>query len=353
MSYIRRYSSSINVAGSVRVHYPASEHGGTTTAHYEQNVPVTVDISVVTDSFDNSISKAGKCVNGLTASVAAMNTANCVAIAKCSDRISDSLVNGFYNLIQSDISAKKAEESTEIQTTSALLLEHSKAVQDKHERMLADIEREQVKFGKIFEDLDRELERRIAEINRSAFELGKKVREDIVVRPYLSLAAATANQIEAESKSKGNIAIAALRQKVSSVLRNLSDALNKNYTYHNTISSILWNKSMDDEQQQSYIPVAYFVSEDVANARSACQCYAPDNAGTNSILAAVNAYVTENNKLEEKAIPTEEMKLIDQAFSSMVQDSYTASDDHNEYRERVYAEIYRLWEAGCSTLKQI
>ena len=353
MSYVRRYSSSINVAGSVNVHYPASEHGGTTTVHYSENVPVTINITVATDSFDDSVSKAGKCVNGLTASIAAMNAANCAAIAECSEQISDSLVSGFYNLIQSDISAKKAEESTAIQTKSALLLEHSKAVQDKHERMLADVEREQAKFGKVFKELDGELERRVTEINRPAFELSKKGREDIVVKPYLSLAAATANQIGAESKSKGNITIAVLRQKVSVVLRNLSDTLHNNSKYRNTISSILWNKRIDEEQQQSYIPVAYFVSDDVANARSVCQCYASDNASRNSILTAVNAYVTENKNLEAKAIPAEKMKLIDQAFSSMVQERYTNSDDHNEYRERVYAEICRLWEVGCSSLKQI
>lgn len=353
MSYIRSYSSSINVAGSVKVHYPASEHGGSTTAHYTQNVPVTVNITVATDPFDSSISKASTCVNGLTASVAGMNAANCAAIAKCSDQISDSIVSGFYKLIQSDISAKKAEESTAIQTKSALLLEHTKAVQDKHERMLADVEREQAKFGKIFKELNSELERRVTEINRSAFELNKKGREDIVVKPYLSLGAETADQIVVESKSKGNIAIAVLRQKVSGVLRNLSDSLHKNFKYRNTISSILWNKSIDEEQQQSYIPVAYFVSDDVASAHSVCQCYASDHASRNCILTAVNSYVTKNNNLEAKAIPAEEMKLIDQAFSSMVQDSYTNSDDHNEYRERVYTEICRLWEVGCSTLKQI
>lgn len=352
MSYIRSYSSSINVTGSVNVHYPASEHGGTTTVHYQQNVPVTVNITVATTPFDKSISNADKCVNGLTASVAAMNAANCAAIVKCSEQISDSLVSGFYNLIQSDISAKKAEESTAIQTKSALLLQHSKAVQDKHERMLTDVEREQAKFGKVFKELDRELERRVNEIDGSAFRLGKKVREDIVIKPYLSSAAVTVNQIESESNSRESIAIAGLRQKVSVVLRNLFDALHNNLRYRNTISNILWDKSIDEEQQ-FYVPVAYFVSDDVANTRSVCQCYASDNASRNSILAAVNSYVTENNNLEAKAIPVEEMKFIDQAFSSMVQDRYINSNDHNEYHERVYAEICRLWKVGCSTLKQI
>lgn len=351
MSYTRSYSSSINVSGSVNVHYPASEHGGTTTVSYEETVPVTVNITVATTPFDNSISNAGKCVNGLTASVAAMNAANCAAIAKCSEQVSDSLINGFYNLIQSDISAKKAEESTAIQTKSALLLQHSKAVQDKHERMLADVEREKAKFGKIFNELDKELERRVTEVNGSAFKLGKKFREDIVVRPYLSSAAVTANQMESESNSKGSIAIAGLRQKVSVVLRNLSDSLHNNLKYRDTISNVLWDKSTD-EKQQSYIPVAYFVSDDVANARSVCQCYASDNESRNSLLTIVNSYV-ENNNLEAKAIPAGEMKLIEQAFSSMIQDSYTNSNDHNEYGERVYAEMCRLWKVGCSTLKQI
>lgn len=353
MSYTRSYSSSINVTGSVSVSYPPSESGGSRTVFYEQNVPIRFDVTVATEPFDKSVSDASLCVDGLTASVAAMNTANCAAIAQCSDQISDSIIKGFYNLVQNDISTKKAENNTVIQTKSALLLEHSKAVQDKHNRMLTDVERERAKFGKVFNELDKELERRITEINKPAFRLSKKVREEVVIKPHLSSAAETADRLGSGSNNSGNIAVAGLRRKVSVVLQNLADSLHNNLLYRHTMRDILWNKSVSEEQQLSYIPVAYFVAEDIADAHNVCKCYVSDNANKDGILASVYSYVGERNGVEPKAIPNEEMKLIDQAFTSMVQDSYSSTGDYNEYQERIYTEICRMWKADCAGLKQV
>lgn len=350
MSYTRSYSSSVNVTGSVSVSYPPSEHGGSTTAYYEQTVPVRFEVTVATEPFEDSISTAGAQVDGLTASVAAMSAANCVAIAQSSERISDSLIRGFYNLIQSDITTKKAESDTAIQTKFALLLEYSKAVQDKHERMLKDVNREHQKFDKVFNELNNELERRITEVNKPAFKFGN-VREDVVVKPYLSEASSAADQLCA--RSAGSVAVARLRQKVLAVFRDLSDSLHNNLLYRHMLRDILWDKSIDKEQQLSYIPVVYCVSEDIESARSACRCYVSDNQNKNSILACVNSYIGERNDLEAKAVPDEEMKLIDQAFSSIVQDSYSSITDRNEYQERVYTEICRLWKDGSSKLKQV
>ena len=83
MSYTQTFSSAINVSGSVTVHYPASEHGGSTTAYYEQTVPVNMNVTVNTNPFEQSVQNANLSVDGLTASVTAMNAANCTAIAEC------------------------------------------------------------------------------------------------------------------------------------------------------------------------------------------------------------------------------------------------------------------------------
>ncbi len=351
MSYTRSYSSSLRVSGSATVTYPASEHGGVMHVPYSQNVPVNIEVTVATDPFDNSIDSAGNKVDGLTASVAAMNAANCAAIAQNSKRISVSLKSGFYKLIQSDISTKKAESNTAVQSKSALLLEHSKAVQDKHDRMLSDVERERAKFGKVFRDLDNELERRITEVNKPAFRLSRNVREEIVVKPYLTEAAATAYQLGAKSIG-GSVAAAGLRHKVSAVLKNLSDSLRNNLMYRHMMRDILWDKSVDKEQQ-SYIPAAYFVCDDIENAHRVCRCYTSDNPNKNAVLACVNSYIDEKKDLEARAIPNDEMKLIDQAFSSMVQDSYADLPEHNEYQDRVYTEICRLWKDGCPGIRQV
>ena len=80
MSYTESFSRSIAVhySGTVTVNYPASEHGGSTTASYSGTAyeQVDVDIHVDTAPFDASVANCNNHVNGLTASVGAMNTAN-------------------------------------------------------------------------------------------------------------------------------------------------------------------------------------------------------------------------------------------------------------------------------------
>ena len=353
MSYTRSYSSSVSISGTVSVSYPASKHGGTISVPYSESVPVNINVTVATEPFDASVSSASASVDGLTASVAAMNAANCAVIKQCSDQISDSLINGFYNLIQSDITTKKSETYTAVQTKCTLLLEHSKAVQDKHARMLSDVEREHAKFGKVFNELDTELKRRITEINKPAFTLGHKVRNQTIVEPYLVAAAATADQLGARSGRSGSVAAVGLRKKVSDVFQHLSSSLHNNLMYRHMMRNILWDKSNGNEQQLCYIPVAYCVFDDIKSPQRVYQCYVSDDPNRNAILSFVSSYVGENNNIAAKDIPDMEMKLIDQAFSSLVQDSSSALNEHNEFQDRVYTEICRLWKDNCQGLKQL
>lgn len=58
MSYRRSYHESISLSGSVDVNYPASEHGGSTTAYWHHTEPISIDITVDTLPFDRSVESA-------------------------------------------------------------------------------------------------------------------------------------------------------------------------------------------------------------------------------------------------------------------------------------------------------
>ena len=64
MSYVRAHEDSFIVSGSVSVSYPASEHGGRTTAHYSEQVVIRTNIHVDTDPLDRSVEEyEGKITN--------------------------------------------------------------------------------------------------------------------------------------------------------------------------------------------------------------------------------------------------------------------------------------------------
>lgn len=352
MSYTRSYSSSITVEGSKNVHYPASEHGGYETVHFSETVPINIDITVETTPFDNSIDNASMNVDGLTASVVAMNAANCAAIAQNAKKISDSLINGFYSLINSDITVKKSENNSQLQSKTALLLALSQDVKDKHLRMSEDVERLRAHYGSIFRDLDSELAKRIMEFDKPAFNLNSGVREDIILKPLRTIGAVTASGVGGDSYSTSSISIARIRSKVSQVLNNMSESINKNLMYRRMMKDTLWKENADDEEQIS-IPVAYLVSDGLNSPQKDDKYYVSKNNSTEQIISTVSSFVRSELSSSGKSIPEEEMKLIDQSFSSMVEEEFMKHDNGNSYQERVYTEILRLWHNDRLDLKQI
>lgn len=349
MSYTRFYSSSITVSGSKSVHYPASEHGGSMLVSYSETVPVNVNITVETNPFDNSVDNAKVNVDGLTASVAAMNAANCAAITKNADRISQSLVDGFYSLINSDITVKKSENNSMLQAKIALLQQLSKDTMDKHERMSDDIERLRAHYSAIFRDLDQDLQKRINDLDRPAFNLSEKIRGNILLKPFLSMGATTVNDIDSDNTTKRSIAIARIRHKVSDVISTMTGSLGNNLRYRQMMKDTLWNNSVD-EAEPVYIPVAYIVSDGINNANKTDNYYLSANSQSEKIISSVKSYVNENNG---KTIEPDEFKLIDQAFSSMVEENFLENDNAGSYNKRVYTEMLRLWQSGKSEMKQL
>lgn len=352
MSYTRSYSSSITVSGTKTVSYPASQYGGSKTVSFTETVPVNVSITVETSPFDNSVHNAEVNVDGLTASVATMNAANCAAIAQNAEKISQSLINGFYNLINNDIAMKKSENNSQLQAKIALLMELSNDTKDKHIRMEEDIERLSAHYGSIFRDLDSDLAKRIKEIDRPAFLLSDKIRGNIIYKPYLSMGAGTAGSIDSERQINGSIIIARIRHKVSKVLEAMSDSLHNNLHYRHMMKDTLWSTGVEEEQIV-YIPVAYLISEDIGSKRMDAKFYVSDNGCTEQIVSSVRSYVNSRCDSNEKAICEEDMKLIDQAFSSMVEAEFINRDNTDIHDERVYSEMLRLWQNGKFSLKQI
>lgn len=352
MSYTRSYSSSVTVNGSKVVNYPPNDRGGSMRVPYSETVPVQINITVETTPFDNSVHKAGASVDGLTASVAAMSAANCAAIAKNSEKISQSLINGFYNLINSDITVKKSETNSLLQAKIALLQQLSKDTTDKHTRMSDDIERLRSHYGSIFRDLDQDLAKRIKDLDRPAFSLSEKIRGNILLKPYLSIGASTVSDIDSERHTGESITIARIRHKVSEVISTMADSLSKNLLYRHMMKDTVWNES-SDETELVYIPVAYMISDGINNSNRADSYYLSAKGQADRIVSSVKSYVHLKDSDGGNTISQEEFRLIDQAFSSMVEESFLDQDNTDGYNERVYSEMLRLWQNGKSDLKQL
>lgn len=181
MSYSRRFSRRVacHYKDSTKVTYPASKTGGTITVNFSGTVyeDVDVDIRVNTSSFDSSVSDCNKHINGLTASVGAMNAAQCVAIKKNADKVSDTIINGFFHVVRTDLSTQKAELEQTIEARLLLLRQQADSLRKKQEDMTHDYVRTTAKYQKIFDDLNNELSIRIHEVDQPIFKMVKEVDE--------------------------------------------------------------------------------------------------------------------------------------------------------------------------------
>ena len=185
MSYSQKFRRTISVpySGTVRVSYPASEHGGTVTEHYSGTAyeDVEVDILVDTHPFDRSIDGCNGSVTGLTASVAAMNAAQCAAISANADKVATTIVNGFFQTVKTDLSTQIAELKQKLDARLILLQQQKKTLLELQNKMGEDYARTSARYTKIFSELNDELSNRIEDVIDRALTIieNKKWENDI------------------------------------------------------------------------------------------------------------------------------------------------------------------------------
>lgn len=178
MSYTRQYRETIIVEGSttISVSYPASQNGGTTTAtvHYTEEVPVDVNIHVDTFPFEESVRHVNGKVDLLTGAVVATEAAEIASKVLNATKIGESIVNGFFSYIRSEISQQTAELSQNIDAHLIHLKELAQSCLSKKKQMESDYVRISGRYAKIFSDLNNELKNRIFEMDKPTFTFKKE-----------------------------------------------------------------------------------------------------------------------------------------------------------------------------------
>ena len=161
--------------------YPASEHGG--TLHFSGQETVNIDVEINT-YLDNRpvVSSVGRCsnnVDGLTASVVATETAEIASRRENSQKISNSIIRGFFGYIRSEISQQMAELKMKTESQLLHLRETAQNCIAKKEQMESDYHRISERYTKIFGELNKELKNRIQELDKPVFKTKKRLFREI------------------------------------------------------------------------------------------------------------------------------------------------------------------------------
>ncbi|OFY44337.1 MAG: hypothetical protein A2X18_01650 [Bacteroidetes bacterium GWF2_40_14] len=176
MGYKQSYTET--VSKTVEISYDPSKKGGSKSVLV--TIPVQINIELDTDQFESSVRICERNVDLLTAAVVATEVAEVESRERNSIKVADSIINGFFRYIRSEISQQVTELSQKAESQLMLLRELMKTALSKKGQMEQDFLRISGRYRKIFEDLDRELSNRIFAIDKPAFEFKMESDNHIV-----------------------------------------------------------------------------------------------------------------------------------------------------------------------------
>lgn len=169
MGYRRSFTKRIAVHYSGSVSYPASQNGGSVSYSGTAYEDVTVNIDVATEPFEHSVARCNNQVGTLTGAVVATEAAQVASIRENARKVGQTIIDGFFKTVRSEISQQISELSSRINATLVHLHELAKRCVDKQRQMEVDYNRISARYLKIFDELNSELKNRIFELDRPAF----------------------------------------------------------------------------------------------------------------------------------------------------------------------------------------
>src|ERR1039457_81802 len=162
MSYSEHYSETISGTEYVEVYHPASETSSSETVSVHWSEDVNVSIHVDTSSFDHSVSTIKHHIDGLTVAVIATESVQLEEKVRSANAIGQSVTSGFFRLIGSEITQQMVALKSRVDSLFLKLNDMKSACQRIQQNMQQDYHRITDRYSGIFEEMDRELAKRIA-----------------------------------------------------------------------------------------------------------------------------------------------------------------------------------------------
>ncbi len=265
MSYTRRYSETVtgSYSETFTVSYPASESGGSIskTVSGTVQVPVNINIHVDTAVFDRSVGGCRNSVTGLNAMVVATSLEEVKAKARTSRKVGESIVNGFFNYISSELSQQSQEYNAKCESMIIALSEQKKACGEKSEQMAGDYKRISSRYSKLFSDLDNELSTRIRAIDKPIFKLNSEMLQCSSRKADNSLLGVATIAAAESSRLESLLSATMIKQRTKESMQKTNNFLRNSYKLASSLESML---SEDSKIGDIFLPVLYLESTEEA-----------------------------------------------------------------------------------------
>ena len=337
MSYSQTYRKTIRIpySGSVSYTYGPSQNGGSGTAYYNgvAEEVVEVDIEVDTNPFDAGVANCNRHVDTLTGSVVATETAQVASIKQKAKQIGDTVVNGFFNTVRFEISTQVVELEKRVEALLMDIHEKQKKLLALKEQMEKDYHRVSEQYGKIFGELNQELDNRVHVLDQPIFSCANEMylaEDKFMEMDLLNVVALSGKE---NTLLDAQIGTALTKRHAQYALNEANSFLAKKKATELTLERC---KIDDNREQRFYAPVCLASLTDEHNVVNA-QAYA-----SNILPGNVSGQVVDQMQMDD--IPTmsdEEKESVDVFFKNLVNET-DASDEHAARVKNIITQLYSL-----------
>ena len=303
---------------------------------YSGEVPITYTVIVDTEPFDNSVEHCNNRISALNGAVVAMNGAQCAAIGQAADDVSQHVVDGFFNVVKSEISQDSARLRNIIISQIALLKDHAVRVRQQTDTMATDYNRISSRYIKIFKELDEECRKRVQSLDSKAFEISSEITEKQLRVPGMAIGGFITSSTE-DCLTVDQIALSHLKSNTRDTINSLLDNISNDLRFSRNTERVTYEKTLEKGAEAVFVPVLFCQTDDQSGKHS--KCYVNDTVARapEDVCSEVNRYFSESeiSWSAEGAVNAN----VDREFNALAEQVLD---------KRVYDEIMRL-KGGART----
>ena len=294
-----------------------------------------IDCVLDTEPMANSIDAVSKHVGMTTAAVAAMQTAVIATEKESSDKVCQNVNRGFYSLINSQLTSKKARYFTEMNARFTLLLQYSRSLQKAVKRLEEDVNRLQKQYYKIFHGIDRSLERRIAELDHASIELGS-IRKSLITDQTIRSVGETLIAGKDGDGLTSLIMTGNLKNKTGKAVDCIARNVRDNKVYKRNVDQLIDEKSADHEKQ-IFVPV--LIAEEQSQV---------DRSAFVTKINAPDVLDSKSNALLQQKVMEEKKDYQNNQYSEPVKDAFINLLNQADLDQRTAETMRNLYEKGVA-----
>ncbi len=340
MSYTRSFTRTVAVhySGTKLVSYPASKDGGTKYVEYSGTAyeDVEVEIEVDTDPFDASVERCNDNVTGLTASVGVMNAAQCAAITENADKVSQTIIDGFFNTVRTDLSTQRAELEQRIESRLLLLRQQAASLLEMRKKMEDDYARTTARYQKLFGDLNNELSIRIHEVDQPIFDIAKEIdtQNDRMLHTDMIQTAITTSKESSSVQSQLNVA--RVKHDALLAMKRIQDFLVVKASSERTLQT----SCTDGTGVDRYLAPVCYIETESENMQVNRQCHAPHvvPSGSHTVDSLCNAL----SEVNFSASADSEKEMLQSYFQAEVDQKIKGEDVHSDRVKTMINKLFNI-----------